>query len=563
MNFTPLVSPAVTPLDTQFRLPEYTMPGEYFSPLTSPALEAQNQQHAMQRSVYGAIRGSDTSDTTSPIDMNIDLNLDHSASIAAPLRKSRRKTTTSKPKVPARVIRQSPAMKPQARKKQSPSTIIPPKEVSEIIEDAQKAKQYVHNPPANGKLSLPSGQDSSGADSVSPEPLSEALMPPPATPRPKSAGRSPYIKANQAGSPSTSISALRDSPATPASLMRIQKPSSGRSNNNTRQSSSLKEQASIAEAEMEQILEDIALPEKNKSTKPTFSPLDIAMSNDSDTTPTMPARNGTSSAAPISAPLTATSTVFPSPQLGAIPSPSGSVSSKRIEPKTAARINKKRNSTSQVSPALRPRISPSIKPLLPEGSMSPHLLYVQLFVLSTPFFSTRLTLKSIAPLSTSTTTLLLASKSNYQNILEGTNLPGVSYPSTLASNLTSKRTSHKIAEQGRRNRINLALGEIAALLPAGMGGGAGDDGEGPSGGGGVGGNSKARTVEAAIQYIKMLKGEVKELRSKLDGVDGKVSEKESDGKDDMTPGEATGEISSQGLSEGLEAGQQESLKDLE
>jgi hypothetical protein len=30
----------MTPLDTQFRLPEYTIPGEYFTPLTSPALEA-------------------------------------------------------------------------------------------------------------------------------------------------------------------------------------------------------------------------------------------------------------------------------------------------------------------------------------------------------------------------------------------------------------------------------------------------------------------------------------------------------------------------------------------
>ncbi|KAJ4295837.1 hypothetical protein N0V88_004539 [Collariella sp. IMI 366227] len=60
---------------------------------------------------------------------------------------------------------------------------------------------------------------------------------------------------------------------------------------------------------------------------------------------------------------------------------------------------------------------------------------------------------------------LLATKSNYQRILEGNTLPGVSYPSELSTNLTSKRTSHKIAEQGRRNRINSALQEIATLLP--------------------------------------------------------------------------------------------------
>jgi hypothetical protein len=84
------------------------------------------------------------------------------------------------------------------------------------------------------------------------------------------------------------------------------------------------------------------------------------------------------------------------------------------------------------SPALLPRISPSIKPLLPGGKGAED-----------------------------TASLLLASKSNYQNILEGTHLPGVSYPTELSTNLTSKRTSHKIAEQGRRNRINSALQEIA------------------------------------------------------------------------------------------------------
>ena len=127
---------------------------------------------------------------------------------------------------------------------------------------------------------------------------------------------------------------------------------------------------------------------------------------------------------------------------------------------------------------------------------------------------------SLAPrLSTSTTTALLASKSNYQNILEGIQVPGLTYPSALATNLTSKRTSHKIAEQGRRNRINTALGEIAALLPAGMGGSATDGGEGSGGTGGNNTNSKARTVEAAIEYIRMLKGEVKELKGKLEGLE--------------------------------------------
>ncbi|KAI7114527.1 hypothetical protein KC352_g34627 [Hortaea werneckii] len=94
------------------------------------------------------------------------------------------------------------------------------------------------------------------------------------------------------------------------------------------------------------------------------------------------------------------------------------------------------------SPAIRPKISPSIKPLLPEGT----------------------------PLHSPQHALLLASKSNYQNLLEGNQLPGVKYPDSLSTGLTSKRTSHKVAEQGRRNRINDALKEMQSLLPQGSNG---------------------------------------------------------------------------------------------
>ncbi|MEX5670002.1 helix-loop-helix domain-containing protein, partial [Pseudomonas neuropathica] len=73
--------------------------------------------------------------------------------------------------------------------------------------------------------------------------------------------------------------------------------------------------------------------------------------------------------------------------------------------------------------------------------------------------------KHITVNSTSTNALQHSSKSNYQNILDGTTVPGVVFPTSLSTNLTSKRTSHKIAEQGRRNRINMALQEMQALLP--------------------------------------------------------------------------------------------------
>jgi hypothetical protein len=149
--------------------------------------------------------------------------------------------------------------------------------------------------------------------------------------------------------------------------------------------------------------------------------------------------------------------------------------------------------------------------------------------------------------SAETSALYLASKSNYQNILEGTHLPGVSYPETLAENLTSKRTSHKIAEQGRRNRINLALKEIETLLPqtilapqgkkdrsgsqeAAEAAEAGEAGEAESKSSAAAqGTSKASTVEMAIVYIKSLQSELKETKDKLDAAEKRLAEGSSSG----------------------------------
>jgi hypothetical protein len=106
---------------------------------------------------------------------------------------------------------------------------------------------------------------------------------------------------------------------------------------------------------------------------------------------------------------------------------------------------------------LVPKISPSIKPLMPSSG-----LYS-----SSKFLANKLTPPpgpGVPAISADASALYLASKSNYQNILEGTHLPGVSYPEALAENLSSKRTSHKIAEQGRRNRINTGMLSVASPL---------------------------------------------------------------------------------------------------
>jgi hypothetical protein len=124
-----------------------------------------------------------------------------------------------------------------------------------------------------------------------------------------------------------------------------------------------------------------------------------------------------------------------------------------------------------------------------------------------------------ASLHSPTHALLLASKSNYQNLLEGNHLPGISYPDSLSTGLTSKRTSHKVAEQGRRNRINDALKEMQALIPASSGaraeelmtnGGGGDDDsqeakEKDRDAAVKSNSSKAATVESANRYIRVLK----------------------------------------------------------
>lgn len=143
-------------------------------------------------------------------------------------------------------------------------------------------------------------------------------------------------------------------------------------------------------------------------------------------------------------------------------------------------------------------------------------------------------------MSSEASALYLASKSNYQHIMEGTKLPGLSYPNALAENLSSKRTSHKVAEQGRRNRINVALKEIETLLPAALLGGSptkggkskkedkdgkedGDD-EGANGKSAAQSASKAHTVEMAIIYIKSLQEELAKTQARLAQAEGKVGQ---------------------------------------
>ncbi|KAA8898487.1 hypothetical protein TRICI_006549 [Trichomonascus ciferrii] len=140
------------------------------------------------------------------------------------------------------------------------------------------------------------------------------------------------------------------------------------------------------------------------------------------------------------------------------------------------------------SPAIHPKISPKISP-----SASPHL---------GPTPVTTSNHQSNGSSSSSDLAAFLSSKSNYQTIVEGRhNELGLSYPEHLSANLTSKKTNHKLAEQGRRNRMNTAVTELGKLvLPK-------DSSSATS--------SKAHTVETAIQHIKNLQAELESTKKEL------------------------------------------------
>ncbi|CAG8907299.1 unnamed protein product [Penicillium egyptiacum] len=477
--YTPLISPAMTPLENQFRLPEYTIPGEYFTPLTSPALEAQNAESSSYQ--YRARQVSDMGfvPTTAEVNPIAGTSAPSSPSIIRKPNSRQRPTTTATRLNNTRKVKQSPIIRAQRKR----STLATNSEefynsLTQEINSTKPRNQDIRS------LQI-SSNEGSGQDSVSPEPLSEPMMPPPALPPPR---MSPAIAPHAKASPGTA--------ATPALLMRIQ-----RNQHSQDPAGQFRGQAQLAEPEFpDDIMEDISLPEAAAPSqlRPKPSRIDTTMRNPSVST------NGT----PFLDPSPATydkppsASVAPSPRTTAMPSPSGPVP-RKSDSRTASNRKRPSMSSTQASPQLRPKISPSIQPLM-KGSegMSQDALY-------------------------------LASKSNYQHILDGTLPSGVSYPEALAENLSSKRTNHKLAEQGRRNRINNALKEIELLIPqdfidarnakeaAESGGKANEkEKEKEKANQAI---SKATAVEMAIDYIKALKRSLDTTTAKLAAAEAKLS----------------------------------------
>lgn len=504
-NFTPLGTPAVTPHD--FMNNEYTLPGAYFSPLASPMLDGQHRN--------GHNTSASSVATASPIDHDVDMIGDTASQAEAATKRPTKKASRTPRMNGSRKVAQSPIQKPQRKK--TAISAIQSRELNELqmneLLDATSQSRLSPTFPRNSRI--PHNYTSS--ESISPEPLTEVMGPPP---KPASAKPSPAIIGR---SPNFTVKGQLSSPATPASLMRLQP--------NEEVSGAITVPSPIHEAETDvPMLEELALPEAVISApkRPSVSRIDTTNTS-GDATPRMGARKGTKASintpiVPSSGPITARRT----PINSAVTSPTNGSASPIISKQgSKSRITKKRGSMSsnvQLSPAIRPKISisPNIQPLLPGGGQG--------------------------ALNDQERTTFLASRSNYQNLIEGTNIPGVSYPSDLPTQLTSKRTSHKIAEQGRRQRINIALQKMQQLLPKSLPGEKkgendeedddDDEDEGGKrkgsgiGGGKGGGNSKAATVESAIVYIEQLQLQKKQWDEENDARECKwVSEQESDRKE--------------------------------
>ena len=363
--FTPMVSPVGTPQYNM--LPEYTTPGAYFSPLTSPMLYAQNQQQAhfqkLPQQGYRTDPSSAPSSTmNSPIDpsLNVDMRGDgtvHPSSTGPEARKSRRKIATPRSVGASGKATRNVTQKAQKRKTTNLSSEIPTSAAEAMGDRMTNAR------PPSGHLQV----ESSEADSVSPESLIDTSMAPP--PRPSS---SVHPSPNMVGQRQHNGTAMTGTAATPKSLLTMrpnQQPLNG-SQSSSQPSAQMMHELSG--------LDDISLPEAARQTprRPSLTLIDTQIPDGKDrNTPRLGARK-TPKLGPLSTPTSARpSSAVQSPVLG---SPMTASTPSAILDKNNAkggRGNKKRGSMSVsssklVSPALVPRISPSIKPLLPEGSKS-------------------------------------------------------------------------------------------------------------------------------------------------------------------------------------------------
>ena len=349
-QFTPLVSPAVTPGDRNIDFAtKYSLPGTCFSPLSSPALDAQ----LIRQSYSQHGHTTDSSAATSPLVLDMDDITYITRPETEASRKIRKRASTPRSVSKITPAKASPNLRPQRRG----ATLKP----SSSSKETKELRDVGPNPNIPGHCAAgtqrASSRDSSEGDSNSPDLLNDKLMAPP--PKASSVDNSPSITGHLWQNGVSRLDIGGQSPATPASLMRL---SSDETESKTKRAKLISKTASPEV----QIMEDLILPDaatsstSNMTITSTGSMMKSITPTISTEKPGAPPR-----LANFPSTLNAMGRAKVSPQ-----SPVGDGTSKTGDSVTkSSRILKKRDSTGSkvVSPALRPKISPSIKPLLPEG----------------------------------------------------------------------------------------------------------------------------------------------------------------------------------------------------
>jgi hypothetical protein len=334
MIFTPLVSPAVTPLETKFtrNTPEFAIPGG-FSPLTSPALTAHHHRTHMPSTHM--VQGPNQMTPAEPCE----------SPVANKKPGGRRKSLVGRNS--ARVVLESPSMKPQRKRAGTPlaPNLSLATALAQQIQQIQNqnrdmiASSSQHNTP----IQYPRSLEESSNESVSPEPLPDVLMaPPPPPPRISKNMRTP-----QDDGLGTNNS--HNAPVTPASLMRLPKA-------NLR----AEDIPPISMDTSEYLNTDVEIadaPSSSKWPRQNSEEMVTPIIHQNSRTPLTPSSKPSKPSKPNSA---ATSRHT---------SPLEVHNSNGPSKKEPSKGHPMRGSVHS-SPALQPRISPSIKPLLPQGTIT-------------------------------------------------------------------------------------------------------------------------------------------------------------------------------------------------
>lgn len=175
-SFTPLVSPAQTPVENPWNMPDYVLADDFFSPLTSPAIEAQTHY-------------ASTNTTSSPVDLNSEQ--------PSGVKKSRRKLNPTSRVAATKTARPLPTSKPITRRRQT------------SLSASGKDNSSIDG--SRGSLLIPerANTTASSGESASPDATGESLMRPPPIP----VVRTPNALRSQTQE--------QNAPATPATLMKI------------------------------------------------------------------------------------------------------------------------------------------------------------------------------------------------------------------------------------------------------------------------------------------------------------------------------------------------------